>query len=252
MISKWLGVRGSSSEASSLHLVIGRLFTMFSDSQKTSLSRELGCSIAYKTRLIVRIILYQSPPWWEARGGLKTHSTLWWRLQQLSTVVSLPLLSLAGHLHGRFALIRRLSQSCRWRGRRWRCSQQRRCCPFHCRRQKDQLPSGLYCLYCSEIHCLSRTPMIGLYRGVGISVVKLQAKQTMQQQNTKQCSLAKQTPKISTQSRKYHIIYNKCTRVETSFRACYKLWISIIFIHNYPSTLSWVGFINLDEQTPTK
>ena len=48
---------------------------------------------------------------------------------------------------------------------------------------------------------------------------------------------------------KYHIIYNKCTRMETSLRACCKLWIIIIFIHNYPSTLSWVGFINPNEQT---
>ena len=51
------------------------------------------------------------------------------------------------------------------------------------------------------------------------------------------------------QSLKYHIIYNKCTRMETSLRAYYKLWIIIMFIHIYPGTLSWVGFINLDEQT---
>ena len=55
--------------------------------------------------------------------------------------------------------------------------------------------------------------------------------------------------RANAQSLKYHIIYNKCTRMKTSFRACYKLWIIIIFIHIYPGTLSWVGFINLDEQT---
>ena len=55
--------------------------------------------------------------------------------------------------------------------------------------------------------------------------------------------------RANAQSLKYHIIYNKCTRMKTSFRACYKLWIIIIFIHIYPGTMSWVGFINLDEQT---
>ena len=53
--------------------------------------------------------------------------------------------------------------------------------------------------------------------------------------------------RTNAQSLKYHIIYNKCTRMKTSFRACYKLWNIIMFIHIHPGTLSWVGFINLDE-----
>ena len=52
--------------------------------------------------------------------------------------------------------------------------------------------------------------------------------------------------RTNAQSLKYYIIYKKCTRMETSFWAWYKLWIIIMFIHNYPSTLSWVGFIKLD------
>ena len=67
-----------------------------------------------------------------------------------------------------------------------------------CRRQKDELPSDLYSLY-YQIHCLSRTPMIGWYRGKGTGVVKLQTKQTMRLSNKtpNNAVLAKQTPKIS-------------------------------------------------------
>ena len=93
-IRRWFGVKGSLSVASSLTFVIGRLLTIFSASQNTvfntsSLKRGLECRIAYRTRRMVRIIRSNDPPWWEANGGLKTHSisrlrAAWMILSRLS------------------------------------------------------------------------------------------------------------------------------------------------------------------------
>ena len=70
---------------------MGRLFMIFSASQNTvvktsSVNRVLELSIANSTRRMVRIILSQSPPWWEARGGLITHSMLRWRAARMTSI----------------------------------------------------------------------------------------------------------------------------------------------------------------------
>ena len=76
----WLGVSGASSSTSSLHFVSGRLLMRFSISHiivfnTSSLRLALGVSKATRICRMVRIIRSHNPPWWEACGGLKDHST---------------------------------------------------------------------------------------------------------------------------------------------------------------------------------
>ena len=78
--SKWLGVRGTSSVTSSLHLVKGRELMILSTSQNTvckisSVKRPQFVSTAIKTFRMVLIWRSHTPPWWEAKGGLNIHST---------------------------------------------------------------------------------------------------------------------------------------------------------------------------------
>ena len=80
IISKWLGVNGPRSFTSSLHFVIGLLFTRFSISQKvvnriSSVRQALSPKTATITWRTVRISLSQTPPKCEALGGLNTHWT---------------------------------------------------------------------------------------------------------------------------------------------------------------------------------
>ena len=80
--SRWFGVSASSSLVSSLSLVIGRLLTRFSASQKTvvkisSLRRVLRLNNAYNTHRTVFIMRSQTPPMCDAWGGLNFQSTSW-------------------------------------------------------------------------------------------------------------------------------------------------------------------------------
>ena len=78
--SKWLGVRGTSSVTSSLHLVKGCELIILSKSQNTVckisfVKRPQFVSTAIRTFRMILIWRSHTPPWWEAKGGLNIHST---------------------------------------------------------------------------------------------------------------------------------------------------------------------------------
>ena len=85
---RWFGVSVASSSTSSLHFINGRLLIRFSTSHITvcstsSVSLILVINNATKIWRMVRIIRSHRPPWWEAWGGLKDHSTFWRRALQM-------------------------------------------------------------------------------------------------------------------------------------------------------------------------
>ena len=80
-INKWFGVSAVSSITSSLDFVNGLLFMTFSVSHNTlcimsSFVTGEDLNNASKILRIVLIIRSQTPPWWEATGGLNSHATL--------------------------------------------------------------------------------------------------------------------------------------------------------------------------------
>ena len=73
---------------SSLHFVIGRLLIKFSISQNdvikiSSVRHRLRPRTATITWRTVRMCRSHTPPWWEAYGGLNTHSTSFWRAARM-------------------------------------------------------------------------------------------------------------------------------------------------------------------------
>ena len=77
--SRWFGVSGLGSLGSSESFVMGRLFTMLSTVHmrvhKASSSRACCFTIPRNTSRMVLIWRSQTPPIWDAAGGLKSHST---------------------------------------------------------------------------------------------------------------------------------------------------------------------------------
>ena len=79
--NKWFGVSAVSSITSSLDFVNGLLFMTFSVLHNTvcimsSFMTGEDLNNASKILRIVLIIRSQTPPWWEASGGLNSHATL--------------------------------------------------------------------------------------------------------------------------------------------------------------------------------
>ena len=78
--NRWIGVKASQSLTSSLDFVIGRPLMMHSHSQSTvwrtsSVSVMWGRNSANSILRILRMSLFHTPPWWEARGVLNSQST---------------------------------------------------------------------------------------------------------------------------------------------------------------------------------